>query len=150
MAHQWVFFNSLIGLRQGQPPFASTLSLNDGGLEADVAQDRGIGYISGLNVGVGINRGLQISHLLFADDTILFYDTKREQLLYVWMELTCFEAVTWLKVNLNKSEVVMVGELGAWRSWLILSTEKSRVCQRITRACLWAHPLRLRQRRIPL
>lgn len=83
MAHQWVFFNSLIGLRQGQPPFASTLSLNDGGLEADVAQDRGIGYISGLNVGVGINRGLQISHLLFADDTILFYDTKREQLLYV-------------------------------------------------------------------
>ena len=82
MAHQWVFFNSLRGLRQGNP-LSPLLSLNDGGLEADVAWDRGIGHISGFNVGVGINRGLQTSHLLFADDTILFYDTKREQLLYV-------------------------------------------------------------------
>ena len=58
------------------------------------------------------NGGLHISHLLFADDTILFCDASREQLLYIWMVLIFFEAITGLKVNVIKSEIVLVGEVG--------------------------------------
>ena len=56
--------------------------------------------------------GLHISYLLFADDTILFCDASREQLLYIRMVLIFFEAIIGLKVNVGKSEIVLVGEVG--------------------------------------
>ena len=55
--------------------------------------------------------GVRISHLLFANDTILFYDTSREQLLSIRLALSCFQAFTGLKVNVGKSENVPVGEV---------------------------------------
>ena len=55
---------------------------------------------------------MHISHLLFADDTILFCDASREQLLYIWMVLIFFKAITGLKMNIGKSEIVPVGEVG--------------------------------------
>ena len=55
--------------------------------------------------------GLRISHLLFADDTILFCDASREQLLSIRMVLSCFQAFMGLKVNVGKSEIVHVGEV---------------------------------------
>ena len=71
--------------------------------------------------GAGLIRGFQavgrqgvgecISHLLFANDTILFCDADVEQILHVWMLLLCFQAVTGLKVNVLKSELVPIGEV---------------------------------------
>lgn len=58
-----------------------------------------------------MRRGYASPHLLFADDSILFSDANTEQLLYIRLVLTCFEAATGLKVNLNKSEMVPVGEV---------------------------------------
>lgn len=53
-----------------------------------------------------------VSHLLFANDTILFYDANVDQLLHFKMVLICFEVVISLKVNLSMSEIVLVGEVG--------------------------------------
>ena len=50
-------------------------------------------------------------HLLFVDDTILFCDANDEQILYVRMLLLCFQAVTGLKVNALKSEMVPIWEV---------------------------------------
>ena len=47
---------------------------------------------------------------MFADDTILFCDANKEQILHVRM-LLCFEAMTGLKVNALKSEMVPIGEV---------------------------------------
>ena len=48
---------------------------------------------------------------MFADDTILFCDADEEQILYIQMLLLCFQAVTRLKVNVLKSEMVPIGEV---------------------------------------
>ena len=37
---------------------------------------------------------LCLSHLLFADDTILFCDNSVEQILHIRMLLTCFRVIT--------------------------------------------------------
>ena len=55
--------------------------------------------------------GVRISHLLFANDTILFCDASREQLLSIRLALSCFQAFTGLNVNVGKSEIVLVGEV---------------------------------------
>ena len=55
--------------------------------------------------------GVRISHLLFADDTILFCDTSREQLLSIRLVLPCFQVFTGLKVNVGKSEIVPIEEV---------------------------------------
>lgn len=67
--------------------------------------------IKGFEVGNAEDGGLSISHLLFEDDTILFYDANTEQILYIWMFLTCFEAVSGLRVNLGKGELLPVGDV---------------------------------------
>ena len=55
---------------------------------------------------------MHISHLLFADDTILFCDASRKQLLYIQIVLIFFEAITGVKVNVSKTEIVPVGDAG--------------------------------------
>ena len=57
------------------------------------------------------NSGVSISQLLFADDTVLFCNAFREQLFYIRMALRCFQAITGLKVNMGKSEIVPIGEV---------------------------------------
>ena len=69
------------------------------------------GHIKGFKAGPAKSNGVSISHLLFADDIILFCDVEPSQLMHIRMVLMCFEAVTGLKVNMRKSEMVPVGEV---------------------------------------
>ena len=41
----------------------------------------------------------------------MFCDASREQSLYIQMVLIFFEAITGLKVNVGKSEIVLVGDI---------------------------------------
>ena len=67
------------------------------------------GFISGCNIKGREGIALSISHLLYADDTIIFCEAKEEQLLYLNWVLLWFEASSGLKINLNKSELIPVG-----------------------------------------
>ena len=69
------------------------------------------GLLRGLHARPVNSVGVHISHLLFADDTILFFDASRDQLLSIRLALTCFQAFTGLKLNVGKSEIVPVGKL---------------------------------------
>ena len=69
------------------------------------------GCIKGFRVGSEGEGGLSISHLLYANDTILFCDADLEHLMYIRLILTCFQAITGLKINMAKSEMVPIGEV---------------------------------------
>ena len=69
------------------------------------------GFIQGFNVGPISSTGILVSHLLFTDDTILFCDASREQLLSIRLVLSCFQAFTGVKVNVGKSEIVPIMEV---------------------------------------
>lgn len=45
-------------------------------------------------------------------DTLIFHDTNSEQLRHLQGIFLCFEAVSRLEINLAKSEIVPVGEVG--------------------------------------
>ncbi|RVW55429.1 putative ribonuclease H protein [Vitis vinifera] len=68
------------------------------------------GFISGFKVGGRGREGLIVSHLLFVDDTLIFCDVNAKQLQYLSWTFMWFEAISGLKVNLSKSEVIPVGE----------------------------------------
>lgn len=69
------------------------------------------GLIEGFGVGGRGVVGDRIYHLLFVDDTIIFCGADSKQLRNLRCGLLCFEAVSGLKINLRKSEIIAVGEV---------------------------------------
>ena len=105
------FFESSRGLRQGDPLSLLLFLLIMEVLSRILKKTEENNLIRRFQVGAVNSVGVQISHLLFADDTILFCDASREQLLSIRLLLSCFQAFTGLKVNVGKSEIAPVGEV---------------------------------------
>ena len=109
------FFGSSRGLRQGDPLSPLLFLVMMEVFSRMVKGMEGVGLLSGFKADGRRGRGECVSHLLFADDTILFCDTEVEQVLHVRLLLLCFQAVTGLKVNVAKSELVPIGEVNRVR-----------------------------------
>jgi hypothetical protein len=105
------FFGSSRGVRQGDPlsPFLFVLVMEAFSRMISAMYSRGL--ISGFSVGSREHDRVEVSHLLFADDTLVFCGTDARQISYLGALLVCFEAVSGLKVNLSKSVLVPVGHL---------------------------------------
>ena len=106
------FFGSSHGLCQGDPLSPLLFLLVMEVLSRLLKRTENGGFLCGFQAGSHRQRGVHISHLLFADDTVLFCDASREQLLYIQMVLIFLEAITGLKVNVGKSEIVPIGDVG--------------------------------------
>ena len=106
------FFGSSRDLRQGDPLSPLLFLMVMEVLSRLLRRTEEGDFLRGFQASPNARGGLHISHLLFADDTILFCDASREQLLYIRMVLIFFEAITGLRVNVGKSEIVPVGEVG--------------------------------------
>ncbi|XP_026459317.1 uncharacterized protein LOC113359977 [Papaver somniferum] len=63
-----------------------------------------LNMISGFNI-----NSIQISHLQFAYDTLVFLDVTEEEAHNLVIILQVFEAITGLKVNFTKSSVITIG-----------------------------------------
>ena len=103
------FFGSSRDLRQGDPfsPLLFVLVMEALGRMLDKAVLEG--RLSGFSVGNLEGRSLAVSYLLFADETLIFCDADLDKILILCMILIWFEAVSRLKINLGKSELVPVG-----------------------------------------
>ena len=55
--------------------------------------------------------GIQVSHLLFADDTLVFCEDSQEKMAFLSLLLMWFEVISGLSINLNKSELLPVGRV---------------------------------------
>ncbi|RVW76644.1 putative ribonuclease H protein [Vitis vinifera] len=75
-----------------------------------LSRARNGGFIFGFRVGGRGSEGLFASHLLFADDTLIFCDADADQLQYLSWTFMWFEAISGLKVNPSKTEAIPVGE----------------------------------------
>ena len=66
-------------------------------------------YLSGIRVANGRGEDLAISHILYADDTLIFCEDDIEQLKFLSWIMMWFEAMSGLKINLAKSEIIPIG-----------------------------------------
>ncbi|KAL6320735.1 hypothetical protein AAG906_008735 [Vitis piasezkii] len=72
------------------------------------------GYAKEIHSPLPLWRGgmeINVSHLLFADDTIIFCEARQDHITYLSWILLWFEAASGLRINLAKSEVIPVGEV---------------------------------------
>ena len=100
------FFGSSRGLRQGDPlsPYLFVLGMKALSLMVDKAAEEG--YISRYMFKGRDNTVKQITHLLFADDTLVFCKDTKEQMTHLCWILAWFEALSGLKINLEKSSLL--------------------------------------------
>ena len=103
------FFPSSKGLRQGDPlsPYLFVLGMEV--LDALIRRVVVGGYLLGCSIRGGRRHNLKISHLFFADDTIVFSEANKEHLTHLSWILFWFEVASGLKINLDKSEIIPVG-----------------------------------------
>jgi hypothetical protein len=69
------------------------------------------GLLSGFVVGSRPFETINISHLLFEDDTLVFCGANVDHIFSQKALLVCFEAILGLKVNMTKSALVPVGNV---------------------------------------
>ncbi|RVW16672.1 LINE-1 reverse transcriptase-like [Vitis vinifera] len=105
------YFSNSRGLRQGDPlsPYLFVLGMEV--LSAMLRRAVDGGFISGCSIQGRGGMELNVSHLLFADDTIIFCEARQDHITYLSWILVWFEAASGLRINLAKSEVIPVGEV---------------------------------------
>ena len=105
------FFGSSRGLKQGDPLSPMLFLVMMEVFSKMMKRAEGASLLRGFRVAGRQGGGVGVSHLLFVDDTILFCDANEEQIIHVRMLLLCFQAMTGLKVNALKSEMVPIEEV---------------------------------------
>jgi len=105
------FFSASRGLRQGDPlsPLLFLLVMEIFSQMIEVASNAGLIFGFSLSRPGSDVVEMKISHLLFADDTVVFCDNDCEQIVNLRCILIWFQAVSGLRINLAKSLILSVG-----------------------------------------
>ena len=102
---------SFRGLRQGDPLSLYLFVIRMETLSYLIGRAVEGGFLSGCSICGRNGEEMVISHLLYADDTILFCGENQDQMMYLSWLLMWFKAISRLRINLNKSEIIPVGRI---------------------------------------
>ena len=105
------FFNSDRRLRQGDPLSPYLFVIGMMALTSLINRAERAGFLSACKVKGRAGDGVQLTCLLFADDTLVFCEASQEHMVYLSWILMWFEAISGLKINLDKSEILPVGRV---------------------------------------
>ena len=96
-------------MRQGDPisPYLFVIGMEALSLLIQRAVDGN--FLSGSRVAVRGGEGEVISHFLYADDTLLFCEPNKDQMKFMSWTLLWFEAMSELRITLNKSKIISIG-----------------------------------------
>ncbi|CAL5439736.1 unnamed protein product [Camellia sinensis] len=117
-------FSPQKGLRQGDPLSPLLFNLVVEALNILFQRAMELNLLKG--VSIGFNQ-VRLSHLQFADDSLLFCEAELSEVLALKRLLRCFEMASGLKINYHKSVVCGVGvsisELAVFASLLNCKTQ---------------------------
>ena len=105
------FFSSSKGLCQGNPLSSYLFVMGMEVLSLLIRRAIDGGFLLGCRIQGRRMTEMNISHLLFSDDIVVFCEAKKEHLTYLSWILVWFEAAYGLRINLAKSEIIPVGEV---------------------------------------
>ena len=105
------FFNGSRGLRQGDSLILYLFVIEMEALTNLINKAQSAGFLLGCRVREKAGDEVQLTHLLFANDTLVFCEASQEQMVYLSWILMWFEAISGLKINLDKSEIFLVGRV---------------------------------------
>ncbi len=97
------------GPRQGDPLSPLLFVINIDALSRMLSRVMVGGFLSGFQVDNLNNTPSEISHLLFANDTLITCGADNDQILNLDHIFLCFMAISGLKINLQKFQVAAVG-----------------------------------------
>ncbi|XP_026442407.1 uncharacterized protein LOC113341915 [Papaver somniferum] len=100
------YFKIKKGIRQGDPISPFLFLLVGEALNFMIKQAQEQGILTGFQVKPDVKI---VSHLQFADDTLIFLDADVEQVRNLRLVLLSFEILTGLKINFSKSQIYGVG-----------------------------------------
>ncbi|XP_026419890.1 uncharacterized protein LOC113315857 [Papaver somniferum] len=103
------YFKRNKGIRQGDPLSSFLFLLVGKALSYMIKQTQDKGLISGFQT---VDGGKMVSHLQFADDTLIFIDASIEQVQQPRLLRISIELITGLKINFAKSQIYGVGYEG--------------------------------------
>ena len=106
------FFHSTKGLRQRDllSPYLFVIEIKTLSCLINKAASGG-GFLSGYRIRGRSGDGVQTTHMLFVDDTLVFYEASQEQMVFLSWLLMWFEAISRLRINLDKSEILLIGRV---------------------------------------
>ncbi|GKV41384.1 hypothetical protein SLEP1_g48927 [Rubroshorea leprosula] len=99
------------GLRQGDPLSPFLFLIVAEGLNGIISSTVSLGMISGIEIG---QCGMSVTHLQFADDTIVFGNASEENIWAVKSIMRIFEMVSGLKINFGKSMLMGINVPEEW------------------------------------
>ncbi|KAK3200499.1 hypothetical protein Dsin_023914 [Dipteronia sinensis] len=111
-------WNALCSCNGNKAPGPDGFNINFIKANWDVIKEEFMSFLKELHVEMGLIKGVtignnevQISHLQFADDTIIFLELNLEFVTVAKRILRCFELVSGLSVNFHKSYLIKIGRM---------------------------------------